>query len=323
MSFLGNIKHTLTKRSFIGAFVFAIALWGFASLNGEYMTLVRIPLSARLPSDRALENPLPENLTVKVGGTGWNLFNLNFLKSAAQCEIDLSDKTINDSLYRIDRAEIITSISGLSKFEPRDVYPDNLILKTGKVSEFEVPIIPNIDLETDKDYILIGDLRLDPPTVIIRGNEKIVKNIKSWATVYQVIPDVNSDFKTNVMLKDTLNGIIELSRKDVQVSADIQQMAEITFNDLQLVVKGGKLGEDQILFPSTVSVTLRGGVKVLNKLTGDRIMTYIDYSQLINDSTGVLKTYADFPDGIELLRIEPKYIRHYYFKENNNLKNYQ
>lgn len=317
-----KVKETLTKRSFIGSFVFAIALWGYASLNGDYVTLISIPLSTVLPENRALEQPLPEEVSVKVEGTGWNLFNLNFLKSSAQCEINLSDKNINDSLYLINRSEIITSISGLNKFEPRDVYPDNFLLKTGKISEYEVPVISTVELNTFPNYKIVGDIIIKPETIKIRGNEKLVKNINFWNTEYLQFDELNSDITINVPLKDTLSDIISLSTDKVEIKVAVEQMAELILEDVPLVVKGGKMSEYQFLYPSKVKLIIQGGVHQLQKINKERVLAYVNYNDLISDSTGILKTYADIPDDLKLLSVEPQYVYHYIERKGSKFAKY-
>lgn len=321
-STFSKIKHTLTKRSFIGAFIFAIALWSYASLNGEYVTLVKVPLSTVLPENRALEEPLPQEISVKVEGTGWNLFNLNFLKSSAKCQIDLSDKMISDSIYRINRTDIITSITGLNKFEPRDVYPDNMLLKTGQISEYEVPVIGNLELNTYPNYKIVGDIEIKPDKIKIRGNEKLVKNINFWDTEYIRYEELNSDISFKVPLKDTLSGIIDLSRDQVEINVKIEQMAELRIDDIEISYKGGKPGISQIIYPRTASIVIQGGVNQLQNISRDKVMIYLNYNDLLNDSTGLIKTHADVPDQIKLLKIEPEYVYHYIEFINRSLANY-
>lgn len=312
---LNNIKKVIRNRSLIGAFVFAMALWGYSSLNEIYHSYVNVPLVVELPADRALESPLPESVEVKVEGNGWTLFNLNFMKSNASCNINLKTETIYDSVYRISRSEIITGISGLSKYEPRDVEPDHLELITGKVIENEVPIIPDVTIIPQDNYILVGEYQVSPPSVDIQGNEKIVKKIKSFSTESTKIDNVNSDIKLTLKLKDTLSGIVKTKFEEVEFTAKIEQMAEIIFENIPIVIKGGKLGNYQNLFPIHTNVIIRGGVHEIIKLKKERIMAYVKYNELVTDTKGVLKVYVDLPDNFQLLKSEPEYIYHYIERE--------
>lgn len=315
---LNKIKKTSKNRSLMGAFVFAIALWGYSSLNEIYHSYINVPLRIELPANRALESPLPKSIEVKVEGNGWSLFNLNFMKSNALCNINLKSENIFDSVYRITRSDIITGISGLSKYEPRDVEPDFLELITGKVSEFEVPIIPDVVIETQANYIIVGDYQVSPQTVNIEGNDKIVSKIKSFSTEATKILNVNSDIKITLKLKDTLSGIFKTKFNEVEFTARVQQLAEKQFDNLPLVIKGGKLSYNQFIYPDEISIIIQGGVDEIANLKKERIMAYIKYNELVTDSTGVLKIYVDLPENYKLLKSYPEYIYHYIQRDVKN-----
>lgn len=306
----------------IGAFIFSLSLWAYSSLNENYYSEIKVPLTVNLPEDRALEVPIEQYLNVKIEGNGWNLFNLNFLKTNAECVINLRSNQLIDSLYQIPRSELLSGINGLTKFEAKDVRPEYLILHTGKISQQEIEINSEIDLVTLPNYIIVGDIEFNPKTVKIRGNDKIIKKIRSWGTESLTIDEIHSDINLTVNLKDTLSGIVKLSTNQVEINAKVQQLAEVTFEDIAIVVKGGKPSGNQYFHPATIDITVRGGVNELQKLTPNKIMAYVLYNELVNDTRGVLKVYVDLPENYTLLRSEPEHVLHFNERKSNYLVNY-
>jgi len=56
-------------------------------------------------------------------------------------------------------------------------YPERLNIKTGDIIAKEVDIIPNLQLNLNDKFVLVGDVRVEPPVVTISGNKKILDSI--------------------------------------------------------------------------------------------------------------------------------------------------
>lgn len=310
MKFL-KTKRWLNSKSFWGSVVFATALWGYTSLNSEYQTLVEVPLSVKLPSSRALEAKLPPNIYVDVRGSGWNLFNLIFFNSAKSCYVDLSSEMITDSLYRISRTEIQKGIQYLKNVNPVDVLPESIVMKTGSVGEYFVRVKPQILVEPRQGFTVVGDYEIEPYLVKITGNDRIAKRIKSWMTSRLIFEDVNNTFTASVPLLDTLTTVLDYKPKFVNIKVQVQQEAEITIPDVELIVMGGSLPKSHRISPRIVTLTLRGGADELAKLDPADISAALSYDDIVNDSTGILKPIIKTPLNMQLIATDPPLIHHF------------
>ena len=65
-------KRWVNSKSFWGSLLFAMALWGYTSLNTEFNEQIEVPLYVKLPANRAMESELDKTVTIAVKGTGWN-----------------------------------------------------------------------------------------------------------------------------------------------------------------------------------------------------------------------------------------------------------
>jgi YbbR domain-containing protein len=306
-----KIKKMLRSKSLIGSLIFAMALWGYTTLSGEFTSFIEVPLKVILPGDRAIENPLPQNISVSVRGSGWQLFSLTFFNSSAQCLIDLSKRNIQDSTFKIARADIIKSVRYLLNLEAIDVIPDNLNLTLGRIGIIRVPVRPIIDINTKTGFLQVGKIDVQPDSIYIRGNEKVIGNIKEWKTQFKRFDAVHESFTASIPLSsDTLNTLVSLSTSNVTISADVQQAAEITIPDVKIQIRGGVLPVSQNIKPRLLSVTLRGGINQISSVNPDAITASIQFNQILRDSTGILKPDIDFPEGLILLNTDPPYIYH-------------
>lgn len=305
-----KIKQVLTSKSLIGAFIFAIALWGYTQLNGSFVTLVEVPFEVNLPKNRAVENELPGSVSVEARGTGWNLFTLIFFNSSAQCYVDLSKSQVTDSVHILSRTDLMKSVDYFVNVEPIDVLPEQIPLKIGNISTIRIPVIPDIEILPRSGFAHVGEIKVIPDSIEISGNEKILRRIKSWKTSPIKFEDTQKPFTAQVNLKDTLGTIIELSEKKVEVSIDIQQLAEIIFPDVKIRIRGGSASKKHKIQPEYLVVTLQGGIGQLTDLSPEEISASIGYNQMLNDTTGIIRPKIQIPEGIRLLRTDPPYIYH-------------
>lgn len=303
-------KRWFQSKSFWGSLLFAIALWGYTSLNSEYQTFVEIPLRIKLPENRALENTPPKNVYVDVKGTGWNLFYLIFLNTSKVCNIDLSRETILDSIYRINKVDLQKSLQYLKNVSPINVLPENIQLITGKISEYEVYIVPKITIIPREGFTIVGKIELEPEKVKIKGNEKIVSQINRWETENVWFENVNSQLLTSVNLIDTLSGVVSINPQKVLVKANIQQIGEITIDDLPINIVNGSLPEGHFIEPQFISVTLQGGIDLVAELTNYDIFASVEFDKIINDTLGIIKPTINLPPNVSILKIDPPYITH-------------
>lgn len=306
-----RFKKILSAKSFYGSILFAIALWGYSSLNSEFITNVELPLTIKLPPNRAIENALPTSVSIEVKGSGWHLFNLLYLNSSKSCSIDLSKASFTNDVYVISRTEILKGLQFLLNVEPREVLTDVFDVVTGLVGTYKVPVVPNLKMYAQEGMVIVGEIVCTPDSIRIRGNDRIVKNIPLWYTQRLEFPHVHKSFTSSVPLSDTLAGKVELSQSYITIGVEVQQTAELSFDDVPIIVRGGSEPQNHILSPTFVRITVQGGAEQLEAITSEDISVDIDFNRIINDSTGVIIPDVRVPSGFKLLRIEPPFIYHF------------
>lgn len=306
-----RIKRLLTSRAFLGSLLIAISLWGYSNLNRTYITYVKVPISLLLPADRAIESPLPKLISIKVRGTGWNLFNLVLFNSSTHCLIDLTKEDLNDTKVILNKNLILTGLQAFQSVEPIDVAVDNIVIKAGFVTEIKLPIAPDISIKPQDGMVLTSPIALSPDSIIVRGNSRLISQLNEWRTIPLELKDVYLPISINVPLMDSLSAVVKLSSETVLVTADIQQEAIISLPDIPVRIKGGSLPSDHYIKPNKITVSICGGVNEILKLDPAGLTAFINYEDLLNDSTGVLKPFIEFPKGYKIKSIYPKYLNHF------------
>lgn len=314
-----KIKTILFSKSYIGALLFALALWAYTALSGHYSTLVNMPLKIILPENRAFEEPPPKSILLEVKGTGWNLFNFLFFNNSKQVIVDLSDSKIIDSEFSVQRSNLLKGIQGMEKVELSDILTESITVHTGKVTTYGVKVEPDIRVEPADGFTLVGNVKVYPDMVEIRGNDKIVSKIQSWKTKYAFYEDVNKSFSESIELSDSLDGIVNINLKKVDFIANVQQTCEITFNEIKVNIRGGTTPKNHVIYPDFVTITFRGGINEIAELNPDKLSVSINYADIINDKTGILIPKIEYPGSVKIINVEPKYLINHKVVRTNTL----
>ncbi|MCO5251747.1 MAG: hypothetical protein M9949_10055 [Candidatus Kapabacteria bacterium] len=310
MKIILKILRIFTKRAFIGALLFAIALWSYTSLNTNYSTYVDIPLSVKLPPTRAIEKELPATISVESRGTGWNLFNLLYLNNSKRANVDLSDTRIEDSIFTIGRSDFLKGIESFETVELADVIPSSLTLRTGRIGEYVVPIVSMVEITPKDGFSLVGDIRLKPDSIRIIGNDKITSQIKSWSTKVLKIEGANKPIRGIVELSDSLGDIINFNTREIQFYADVQLTLERTFYDIPIIVRDGTMPRNSSITPNKIDITVRGGLEQVKNLNVENLSVYLDFTTIAKDKSGILIPNIEFPPDIEVIQVNPPYVYH-------------
>jgi hypothetical protein len=309
--FNGPIR-ILKSKSIMGSILFAIALWVYISLRIDYTTKVKVPLMVILPENKAIDSTLASSITVEVRGSGWKLFNLLFFDKSSVCLLDLSDQIVTDFNVEIPRNEILKNLQISGNVQAMNIIPDRLVLKMMNVGENKVPVKPQLKIVPVEEFTVVGAYRLSPDSVLIKGNERIVKNITFWPTKFIELNHINKPFSIIAPLSDSLKGMINLADPLTKIDIEVQQKSAITIPNVDVLIRGGKLSSDEHLYPESVNITIEGGIDKIVNLNIENIKASVDYNDLITDSTGIIIPHVSSPENIKILRVDPPYI--YYMK---------
>lgn len=293
--------------NFIGALVFAIALWGYTSLNGSYITFVEVPLLVQLPSDRAIENEIPSEVTLELRGSGWNLFNLIFFNGAKVCKVDLSgERNLKD--YSVSRQLMLKSIEYLSNVETRDVMPASIDLQTGRILEKTVPIKFVGEIIPNSDFVVSSIHKINPKEVILRGNENIIKNIKYWKTKLFHAEGLTKGSEMKIELSDSLSSIVSKNISYVKLKTNIEQKAQIILDNIPVQILGHKSPKINIQ-PNRVKIIITCGIKQLENFDISKIRASVTSKDINSSKTGIVVPNLESGNpNIELELYDTKYL---------------
>jgi len=303
-------KHWYKTKNFWLALFIATALWLYVSLNDEYQTVVSVPLIVTPPTGRAIENILPNRISVDVAGSGWYLFNYMYINNIKRCSVNLDDVRRDDTIFIISSMDMQRGLEGINRIVPQRFYPERIEVKTGEIIEKEVRVVSNVSINLKDGFVIVGDIKTEPQTVIITGNRNLIDTIRTWNTKKMQFDKVNSSFSYIVQVSDSLSSVIDVNPKDITVFATVEKYAEVTFDDIEIKVVNGQLPSGHTISPQFFSVTLSGGIELLSKIKSSDISITVDYETVINDKNGIIKPTVTIPPFTKIVNVKPEFGRH-------------
>ncbi|MBM4150697.1 MAG: hypothetical protein FJ219_03495 [Ignavibacteria bacterium] len=292
--------------------VLALGLWGYVSMTSLTTVYVTYPLVVDLPEERSLEIEPPNSISVKLRTSGWQLLYLQYFSSGKECRIDLAKANISsDGIVELTKTELLQGINPTVSLEKVvEVLPEAITLKTGMLFRQTLPVRSRVSINPGKGYMQVGRVNIEPDSIVVRGNGSIIPTLRYWATKKVSFGDLTGPFSFTVPLQDTLQNLVTSAIKEVTISGDIQQITEVTFNDIPVNIVGGPEQTEHSIEPNRISAIIRGGVKRIASLSADEIKAIVYYPQLVQDSTGLVTPTFVVPAGITVLGTNPTLLKH-------------
>ncbi|MBI3259710.1 MAG: YbbR-like domain-containing protein [Ignavibacteriae bacterium] len=306
------MQRKISIVSLFFCLILSVALWGYVSLKTPATIFVQFPLVIQLQEDKAVQNELPKFITAKIRASGWQIINLEYISAKPECTIDLDKFTeVSAGSFSLSKNDILQNLRpALSLEKIVELSPENISITTGTIAQRTVPIAPVIEIAPREGFTVVGDIHVEPDSILLRGNETMLQTVQKWQTSAVKILDATKSIRIEVKLVDSLQNHIALSQQTVVLSAEIQQTAEITFNDIPLEVLSEPAQSNHKLLPDRISVTIRGGAEQIAQLSSSSVRALVEFQTILHDTTGIITPVISLPSSLTLLNINPPYLRH-------------
>ncbi len=256
--------------------VFAIFIWLYVSSQDtyEYVYPVKIvPVNVR--KNYLVVNNYPKTALVKFRGKGRSLLALR----GADKSIPLNLARFRQrAIFRL-RPEMVRIPSGLSVEVLQVVSPDTVIITLERRLERKVPVISALNVQLEPGYTIVGGIQLKPPRVTVSGPSSVVDTLKALRTQPLFFHNVSSDLKGQVQVEIPENRHLTVSPRSVSYFVNVQQLGEKTIHDIPVTIIHAPPRRKLRPIPSTISVTIEGGIDLLNSIQAKDIHVFIDYRQ--------------------------------------------
>ena len=299
-------SHSHVRKKIIipfGSLILAILLWIFVVSEKKYNMILDLPIEARnLSAQMAHKEEVPSYASIKIRGTGRDLFKSILLKNYAGFKLVLDlegiseeyEFNLNEYFEKYPRKVVLPLNYNLSFVEV--IHPNRIKISLDEYQVKKVPIISNLYISPSPGYMLVGDIKLKPKMIEIAGPKEEIALINHVDTAYDSIINITNAYKGNVKIFSKKN-LIKYSPSFVEVSLDIQQISERIIADIPVSIND--VPEKIRVFPSpqTVSLTVVGGLQRIASLQPDEINVIISFNDW-NSQIQFYEPYVELPSGI-------------------------
>jgi YbbR domain-containing protein len=184
-----------------------------------------------------------------------------------------------------------------------DIFPDSLIFEFGEIVQKSVPVVPNLSINYEKQFMLAGEITTYPDSIIVSGPNFIIDTIKQVFTRFEMISEVNQSVTRNCNLEVMKN--VTYSERKVMVNIPVEQFTE---SILDIPIEKIHVPDTLVLktFPGSVKLTCNVSLTNYDKLTSHQFRAVVDFEGIENNLSNKLKvSIVKAPDYVRSVRFHP------------------
>ena len=317
---INNIKIPQSRRIFY-SFLIAFIFWFFIKSEDNYLVSQKIPLVARnLQEQKTYKEEVPDHIIVTMRGSGrsfiWLTLFENFYDDY-RAILDLSSIADEynfdlNNYYRENPTKIVLPTSLDLEFI-EVVSPRNIIINLDQYLVKKVPIKSQLLVSTEPGYVQVGDPLFSPDSISIGGPQEIVNDIEFVKTEKDTFLNLNVSVEDDLFIINP-NKLVDFDPKKVGGYINIQPISETIITSIPVNLINNPNNVEVFVNPSTVSLTIVGGLnQVANTLPQDILVT-IDfrdwrpdkqfYSPKIDIPNNLFKWENLSPNNLEILVVD-------------------
>lgn len=293
-------------RTILLSTLFSIGLWVFVSFSNEYTTSFKVPIRFdNINDENALLYQSANRISLTIKGQGWVLAQIVFGPKPA-FHISVGE---NLGTHKVNVRDAISENTWInSTIQVTIISPTDINYTIERAEVKKVPVVSDVIINPKSGYKLVSGISFSPDSVEISGAVSLVNSIKNIHTVTKTFEDLDDKIQTKILLKK--RRYLKYSTEFSNVKFDIQKLVDKTFTNVPIVAKNVPNLRELELFPSSINITLRGGLKNLGILTNDSINASVDFNDAFLDTFGAIKPKIDIPDFTTLTNVKPKTLKY-------------
>ncbi len=283
----------------IGAVLLAFLLWVHVATNQTYEHIFEIPFSfTNVPDGLLLTSKTPEHISIKVRGTGKQLFGL--MTDDMVYHYDLADYKAGAQVVEMSSAEVIDILSG-SYEEVELLMPKRVQVRLERSVSRDLPVIAEVEVSPADGYVIMGELKVAPATIKVSGPESVMKKLNHLETEPQSIGGVVESFVAELALQipDSLH--LSVADSSVKVSIQVEPRDEQQFDGITVNPPERFNGKRYQFTPATLNLAIGIPRSLAGSVQASDIGVSFKIPESPEDSTLVPILYS-LPDRVDVIR---------------------
>lgn len=287
--------------------LFSGLAWFINNLSGTYTSNVIFDLKyVNTPENLLLTNSSKQKVDVKLEAMGFQFLAFNFVTKSVK--IDVSTVKENENKFFIPqdtyKRQIEKQLSNSMKL--LDIDTDTIFFDFQEIVSKEIPVQARIKVNLAQNYLLDGDLDIEPKVVEIKGPKNEIDSIKIAKTLPLDLDGISSDFSQKISLYKSealLN--TTFSSLNVVVSGKVSRFSERIIK-VPVRVMNLPEGMNMKTFPDEVSILCKAKVDVLKTLESSNFQITVDYKSIHNGTKKLALKLSKKPKNLHSITMDDK-----------------
>jgi len=312
-------KITMNKRLLIYSFflLLSVIFWFITALSKDYITEISYPIRyIKMPEDKVLVSDMPDKLFLSVNTQGYTLLKHKLKSRLSPIPFDVNSFRLN----RIPGSDsntfyILTSYAEnriqsqlSSDIELLDISPDSLIFKFAGEVNRQLPVRPRYEITFDQQFMQVGNVELDPDSIIVSGPETILDTMTEVSTELEILRNVNKSIEFSASIPEVNK--LEYNKDKVKISIPVEKYTEAS---VSIPVKYMNLPDslEMKLFPREIRLTCKVGLSDYDNVAEHSFTAMVDYLEIEKNLGSKLQVeLTTIPEYVQSVNFHPKSVEY-------------
>ncbi len=304
----------LDRRVMVFLFFLAIStiFWFLSALGREYTTNIRYPVRyTNFPENMVMVGDPPSSLELTVNSYGYTLVRYYVSRRLMPIVFDVNSFSLNrlpdtgTHNFYILSSVAANRIAGQlgADIEILDIRPDTLFFSFTEMTSRKLPVKPVLDLYFDQQFMVKGNIDVEPDSVTVHGPAHVIDTMKFVPTKATAIRGLNKSARKNIELADIDK--LTFSPMGVLVTIPVVKFTEASIN---IPVEVVNLPDTLTMktFPSVITVSYLVALTDYNKVNAQLFRATVDYNSPPKGQGRMAVRLVNRPDFIRSVRFSPQ-----------------
>ena len=283
----------------------ALLLWFYVITDNNFEYALKVPVHPiNMPSDWMLTQSIPSHVKILFSGSGKSLLNLHYRKK----RMDINMSQIQNKVLLPLSIEMIQGIpEDLNVLPVKIVDPESIFVELDRFITRKLPVQSQISILPMDGYIQVGEIDIVPDSLIVCGPQSLVNDIDRIITEEKTYRNLVKPISNKIAIVPPKWETVQYSSDQTTFYVDIQRIGEKTVSEIPVQVFGLPKNMKATVIPSSLSVKLQGGVKILSKIKKEDITATIDFQKHTLYDSKKVPAIIKLPPEINLSDVKPAF----------------
>lgn len=312
-----GLRERLDRNFFIFLIflVFSSLFWLLNELSEEAEAEISYPVKyVNLPGNKMLANDVPRRLDLKLQAPGYTLLRFKLGSRLIPMSLDMESYFLRQLPGSTRGDNYLLTREFRDRFSRRlgqdisilSIKPDTLVFSFDSIVRRKLAVIPNLEVELARQYMLKEDFSTNPDSIIVSGPALILDSLSGIPTEYMSFEELSSSVEEEVKLRK----ISRLSYEPgtVVLKAELEQFTEA---DIRVEIEAENVPDSLrlITFPDRATISCVAGLSEYDKLSAHLFRLNVDYREVEKSLGGKLQVRVAYaPDYVSQLKVKPAYV---------------